>query len=231
MDANTRLAARLWIRPKAHPSYSRAEGLVSSRDRGGERGKRVAARIALLVCLALLAPAPAALAQESGSPTLTPNAVAFASQAVGTTSAMQLVTLRFPCPGLEGDPGPPPMLDCAPPQSTFDVSVAATGDFVAANVDCPTSLIASSPYVVPSCTVSVAFAPSAAGTRSGMLSVGSSSYSAPGYDTSPTVALSGEAVQAADGSAAVRKCKKRRHKHAPHKKHHRKRKCRKPAGW
>ena len=105
--------------------------------------------------------------------TATPSSLTFASRTVGTTSPAQAVTLRNP----------------GTSAATLG-AIGASGDFAQTN-NCGTSLAAGA-----SCTISVTFRPTAAGARSGVLSVPSS---APGSPT--TVPLSGTGVSAATNLA------------------------------
>ena len=94
---------------------------------------------------------------------LSASSLSFGSQPIGTSSAAQIVTLT------NGNTSP---LTIA--------SIAANGDFAATN-NCGSSLAANA-----SCTISVVFTPSAAGARTGTLTVTDD------YSTSPqTVALTG----------------------------------------
>ena len=106
-----------------------------------------------------------------GSPlTASPSSVSFGNETVGSTSSAQSVTVTNP--------------------STTAVSMSSigvTGPFSEAN-NCGTSLAAGA-----SCTVSVSFAPTAAGSATGTLSVNSS---APGSPL--TVALSGTGTTTTD---------------------------------
>lgn len=95
-----------------------------------------------------------------------PTSRSFASQRIGTTSSAQTVTLTSTGTG------------------TLSMSgFAVSGDFAQTN-KCPASLTGGA-----SCTVSIVFAPTARGTRSGTLSLNSN---APG--TQPSVSLSGTGV-------------------------------------
>jgi phospholipase C len=88
---------------------------------------------------------------------LAPSKLTFASQAVGTTSAAQTVQLSNPSSSSDLLLGP----------------ITAAGDF-AANSNCPHTLGPGA-----SCTVSVTFTPSQAGTRTGAVSVVSSDFRSP----------------------------------------------------
>jgi hypothetical protein len=98
--------------------------------------------------------------------TASPSSVSFGSQAVGSTSSAQSVAVS--------NPGS---------TAVSMSSIGLTGPFAESN-NCGTSLAAGG-----SCTVSVAFSPSASGAASGTLSVNSS---APGSPL--TVALSGTGI-------------------------------------
>jgi hypothetical protein len=95
---------------------------------------------------------------------ISPGQLAFGSQAVGTSSAAQTVTLK--------DPG----------AATVNITgVSITGDYSQTN-DCPATLGAGS-----SCSFQVVFTPTATGTRTGMLSISTSATSsAQRYDNSRT---------------------------------------------
>ncbi len=88
---------------------------------------------------------------------LLPTKLTFTSQAVGTTSAPQTVTISNP----------------STTQSLVLGSVSATGDF-ASNTNCPASLLPGG-----TCTISTTFTPSAIGTRTGVTSVVSSDFNSP----------------------------------------------------
>jgi hypothetical protein len=88
---------------------------------------------------------------------LSPTKLTFASQAVGTTSAPQTSTIKNPSPS----------------QNLVLGTITATGDF-AASSNCPSSLLPNA-----SCTVSVVFTPSVAGTRTGVTDVISSDFNSP----------------------------------------------------
>jgi hypothetical protein len=97
---------------------------------------------------------------------LSPTSLTFASQAVGTTSGAQTVTLTNTGSG-----------------SLSISSIAATGDFSQTN-NCGSSLAASA-----SCSISVRFAPTASGTRTGAISVSDNAPASP-----QAVTLSGTGV-------------------------------------
>jgi hypothetical protein len=80
--------------------------------------------------------------------TISPSSLTFSSQSVGTTSSPQAVTLTN-----------------NQTSALTSISVSATGDFAQTNT-CGTSLAANS-----SCTINVTFTPTAAGTRTGTLTV------------------------------------------------------------
>jgi len=88
---------------------------------------------------------------------LAPSTLTFAAQAIGTTSSPQTVQLSNPSTSAELILGP----------------ITATGDF-AANHNCPQALAPAA-----SCTVSVTFTPSQAGTRTGTVNVVSSDFRSP----------------------------------------------------
>jgi hypothetical protein len=101
---------------------------------------------------------------------LSPTTLTFASQTVGTTSTAQTATLTN-----SGN---------APLNIT---GISASGDFAQTNT-CATSLAIGS-----SCQISVTFAPSAAGNRTGSITIAQSGGGSP-----PTIALSGTGVAAPD---------------------------------
>jgi len=101
-----------------------------------------------------------------GAASPSPTNLTFPSQLVGTSSANQVVTLS----------------NTGNANLTIG-SIQATGDFGAAN-NCPASLAAGS-----ACTINVSFAPTAAGTRSGSVSINDSATGSP-----QTVALTGTGV-------------------------------------
>jgi phospholipase C len=88
---------------------------------------------------------------------LLPTKLTYTSQAVGTTSAPQTVTISNP----------------STTQSLVLGSVSATGDF-ASNSNCPASLLPGA-----TCTISTTFTPSAIGSRTGVTSVVSSDFNSP----------------------------------------------------
>ena len=103
--------------------------------------------------------------------TLSTNTLTFSGQTVGTSSAAQVVTLT--------NSGSAPL---------NITGVTSTGDFAQIN-NCPTSVAAGN-----SCTIGVAFAPTAVGNRFGSISIADNAVSSP-----QTITLSGvgSAVQAA----------------------------------
>ena len=124
---------------------------------------------------ASLAVALSGTGTNPGSATLSasPTSVSFASQAIGSTSAAQTVTIS----------------NTGTAAASMS-SVGVTGPFTEAN-NCGTSLAAGA-----TCTVNVTFAPTAAGSATGTLSVNSS---APGSPL--TVALSGTGTSSGGTSA------------------------------
>ena len=84
---------------------------------------------------------------------LSPASLTFGSQAIGTTSAAQVVTLSNLANG-------------AATVAMTIFSIEASGDFRVAQTSCGSSLIAGN-----SCTISVVFAPTASGDRAGTLTV------------------------------------------------------------
>jgi hypothetical protein len=119
----------------------------------------------------------AAAGGTSASLSASPTALTFGSTTVGATSSAQSVTLQ--------NTG----------SATASVSsVAATGDFAQTNT-CGSSIAAGA-----SCTVSVTFRPTAAGTRTGNLTVASNATNSP-----TTVSLSGTGSQPANVDLAAGK--------------------------
>jgi hypothetical protein len=121
-------------------------------------------------------PAPVYPPYPATGVTAAPSALSFGSAATGTTSAAQAVTVSNPT-------------GSAAPVS----SIAVTGDFSQTNT-CGSSIAASG-----SCTVSVKFAPTAAGTRTGTLTINAggvtNTVSLTGTGTAP-----GPVLNAAPGS-------------------------------
>src|SRR6202035_1710782 len=112
-----------------------------------------------------------AFASSSSPLTASPASLAFGNQTVGSTSAAQTVTVHNP--------------------NAAAVSVsqlAVSGPFTQTNT-CGASIAANG-----SCTVSLSFAPTAAGSASGSLTVASNAAGSP-----LTVALSGTGTSAAEG--------------------------------
>ena len=99
---------------------------------------------------------------------LSPTSLTFASQTVGTTSAAQTITLKNTGAGALSISG-----------------IAASGNFAETNT-CGTSLAASA-----SCTISVTFTPTAAGTLTGAITFTDNAAASP-----QAVSLSGTAVAA-----------------------------------
>ena len=116
----------------------------------------------------LLAPAGNRLVALTSAITLTPTSLTFPSQLVGTTSQTEQVMVTNHSAGA---------VSLSP--------ISATGDFSSTN-NCPATLVAGS-----SCAVQVSFTPSAAGPRTGTLSVPVSVYPTP-----QTLPLSGNGVNA-----------------------------------
>jgi F5/8 type C domain/Abnormal spindle-like microcephaly-assoc'd, ASPM-SPD-2-Hydin len=123
------------------PSYSCEGGNFAITDGGGNSG------ITPTQCNGVN-PAPVYPPYPATGVTAAPTALSFGSQATGTTSAPQTVTVSNPT-------------GSAAPVS----SIAASGDFSQTNT-CGSSIAANS-----SCAVSVKFAPTATGTRAGDLTV------------------------------------------------------------
>ena len=123
------------------PSYSCEGGSFAITDNGGNSG------IAPTQCNSV-SPAPVYPPYPATGVTATPSALNFGSVATGTTSAAQTVTVANPT------------------GSAASVSsISASGDFTQTNT-CGSSIAAND-----SCTVSVKFAPTATGTRTGSLTV------------------------------------------------------------
>ena len=114
----------------------------------------------------------AAAAASTPAVSLSPTSLTFASQTVGTTSAAQTVTLKN-----------------TGTASLSISSIAASGNF-AETTACPSSLPAGA-----SCTISVTFTPTAAGTPTGSISITDNAAASP-----QAVSLSGTAVAAAASS-------------------------------
>jgi hypothetical protein len=119
----------------------------------------------------------AAAGGTSASLSASPTALTFGSTTVGATSAAQSVTLQN-----------------TGSAAASVSSVAATGDFAQTNT-CGSSIAAGA-----SCTVSVTFRPTAAGTRTGSLTVASNATNSP-----TTVSLSGTGSQPANVDLAAGK--------------------------
>lgn len=118
-------------------------------------------------------PAPVYPPYPDSSVTVSPTALNFGSQATGTTSAAQAVTVSNPTSA-----------------AASVSSIAAAGDY-AETSNCGGSIAANG-----SCTVSVTFKPTATGTRTGTLTV-----SAGG--TTSTVSLTGTGTGTGGGSATL----------------------------
>jgi parallel beta-helix repeat protein len=118
-------------------------------------------------------PAPVYPPYPNSGVTVAPTALNFGSVTTGTTSAAQTVTVSNPT-------------SSAAPVS----SIAATGDFAETNT-CGSSIAAGA-----SCAVSVTFKPTAAGSRTGTLTVNAGG-------TTNTVSLSGTGATAGGGSATL----------------------------
>jgi hypothetical protein len=157
---------------------------------------------------------------SAGAAALTnPTSLNFGSQPVGTTSAPQAVTVTAPC-----------SVYIAPTCLTFatdglTVNLATTGDFAIPSSNCPATLVPGGLDSAVSCSLAVAFKPTAAGTRTGTLSTGTQGLVP---TAGPTVALTGTGTASTSTSGAGttitpqrKKCKKH-HKHRRHG-----RKCRK----
>jgi len=115
--------------------------------------------------------------------TVTPTALNFGSVATGSTSTAQTVTVSNPT-------------GAAVPVT----SIAATGDFAQTNT-CGSSIAANS-----SCTVSVTFTPTAAGSRTGTLTVnagGTTTVSLSGTGTAPGPVLTASPVSLSFASTLV----------------------------
>ncbi|MGM9488576.1 choice-of-anchor D domain-containing protein [Ideonella sp. YS5] len=102
-----------------------------------------------------------------------PSSLSFAQTTVGQTSATQTVTVR-----------------ASRTAALSNLAASVSGDFARSGGTCGSSLPASS-----SCTITVAFTPTAAGTRSGTLSITHS-----GLTTAVPIALSGTGAAAATQS-------------------------------
>jgi uncharacterized repeat protein (TIGR03803 family) len=103
-------------------------------------------------------PQTAALTGTGVEPaTLTPASAAYASQAVGTTSAAKTFTLAN-----------------SQSSALTSIVISTTGDFAVSATTCATSLAAKG-----KCTISVTFTPTTTGTRTGRLSVSDSASNSP----------------------------------------------------
>ena len=109
----------------------------------------------------------------SASITLTPTSLTYSSQLVGTTSAVQTITVK--------STGTTPVSI-----SSIALSGANPGDFAQTN-NCPAG--SSTLAVNASCTISVTFTPTANGTRTGTLTVNSNASG-----MAPSTSLSGTAI-------------------------------------
>jgi hypothetical protein len=107
--------------------------------------------------------------------TLNPTSVPFAEQAVGTSSSSQPVQLTNNGPG-----------------DLTITGITASGDFSEIN-NCVSPLTAGT-----SCTINVTFSPTAAGTRSGLLTVNDNSGNGP-----HTAPLTGTGISASNGATVV----------------------------
>jgi MYXO-CTERM domain-containing protein len=105
-----------------------------------------------------------------------PSALSFAQTTVGQTSAASVITFKS-----------------SQFEAISSIAPSVTGDFALQGGTCGTSLPKSS-----SCTIGVVFKPTAAGSRSGTLSIGHS-----GMTTPVTIAVSGTAVAAAQATIAL----------------------------
>jgi hypothetical protein len=152
---------------------------------------------ALLLASAGVALGSAGVRSYSGPPTAVPSSLDFGKQTVGTTSgSSQSVVVTVPCAGLDGTN----MLTCSPPQTSYPMSIHASGDFTTYAPNCPPVLTANNPYLYSSCVINVGFKPEKTGLREGTLTTGAN----PG---SPTVALSGKGL-----ASASKKCTKKKKK-------------------
>jgi hypothetical protein len=168
----------------------------------------------LLVSGALLV-WPAGAGAVDGTVTISPTSLTFAPQAAGTTSAAQQVTLTKDCSGAN-------QTNCLGPPAdgtTFNTSISVPAPFKQTNT-CPNALTASplpDPGTKVSCTISVTFAPTAAGAASGTLTTGAGAQTGA---AGPTVSLTGTGTAA----SSAKKCKGKKGKAAKKKKCKRKKK-------
>jgi hypothetical protein len=177
----------------------------------------IAAVVAAVASLSLTGVASAA-APPTNPTTLTPNAVDFGSQTVGTTSGARTVELAVPCTFVL-DLGQYGGRTCTSPGNIG--TIRTTGDFAQTN-NCVLPISnASVDGTVVRCTISVTFTPTAAGARTGELkltSYGIDTYSVPlsGNGEAPTQAgqpggsgagTKGSSAGGVSGAAA--KCKKK----------------------
>ncbi|MEW2155092.1 discoidin domain-containing protein [Streptomyces sp. NPDC007189] len=141
------------------PVYSCEGGNFAVTDGGGNSGISGAAYCGPW-------PAPVYPPYPASTVTASPSALSFGSQATGTTSAAQTVTVSNPTGS-----------------SASVSSISTSGDFAQTN-NCGSSIAANG-----SCTVSVTFRPTATGTRTGTLTVDAGG-------TTNTVSLSGTGTAA-----------------------------------
>ncbi len=116
-----------------------------------------------------------AASAATAAATLAPPSLSFASQAVGSTSTAQTVTITS-----------------SGAAALTIASIAITGDFAQAN-KCPAMLDANQ-----NCTITVTFTPTASGSRTGTLSVNDNAGNSP-----QTVALTGSGASASAGGDQV----------------------------
>lgn len=123
----------------------------------------------VLVGAVSVAAASTASGQGYAGPVVTPQSLDFGSVLVGTTSAVQTLTVSVP-PAGEGFP------------ALSIVSIAVPAGFVRSGGSCPASGTATSP-----CTIGVAFAPGAVGPANGNVVVTASINGGQGVGTNAAV--------------------------------------------
>jgi len=147
----------------------------------------------LLACFAALA-AVAVPSASADSITLGPASKRFAAQKPGGVGAAAPFTLTVTC-----------TFNCGPNQpGMIGLTAATTGDFQLVANSCPSTFITTS---TNSCTIMVAFAPTAKGTRSGTLTVRGNAFlnGPPLRPASYSSSLTG-----LGGSKSAKKCKKKK---------------------
>jgi hypothetical protein len=145
-------------------------------------------------------------APAAGAATLAPLDHDFGNVTVGSTSPEQAFVLErgVVC-------APPPIGICFPEFLVSSAPVSATGDFAVANDDCPDA----PPFLAGSnCTANVTFTPTAAGPRSGTVTMGLLSTNVTGTGVVPASSGAGgtQGAVGSQGGSGGKKCKKKRGK-------------------